>query len=96
MLQWPPMLPALPIYLVVGITDGDTLRTRCDEQLLTIRLADIAVLPNEAAIPGGRSRAPRCERTCVPLMNILVHRISGNGTRVGSPRNGCGCSLRDG
>ena len=34
-------LPALLICLIVGVTDGDTLTARCDQQTVKIRLAEI-------------------------------------------------------
>ena len=50
---------------------------------LTLLKGTVAV-PHEAAIPGGRSSAPRCEGR-VLLMHILVHRIGGKGTPIAPP-----------
>ncbi len=51
----PMLVPALLICLVVGITDGDTLTARCDEQTLKIRLAEIDA-PEKAQPFGARSK----------------------------------------
>jgi micrococcal nuclease len=48
-------LPALLICLVVGISDGDTLTARCNDQTLKIRLAEIDA-PEKAQPFGARSK----------------------------------------
>ena len=48
-------LPALFICLIVGVTDGDTLTARCDQQTVKIRLAEIDA-PEKAQPFGARSK----------------------------------------
>lgn len=48
-------LPALLICLIVGVTDGDTLTARCDQQTVKIRLAEIDA-PEKAQPFGARSK----------------------------------------
>ena len=48
-------LPALFICLIVGISDGDTLTARCDQQTVKIRLAEIDA-PEKAQPFGARSK----------------------------------------
>jgi endonuclease YncB( thermonuclease family) len=48
-------LPALFICLIVGVTDGDTLTARCDQQTVKIRIAEIDA-PEKAQPFGARSK----------------------------------------
>jgi endonuclease YncB( thermonuclease family) len=55
MFQWRPVLPAVLLCLVVRITDGDTLKARCDDQTINVRLAEVDA-PEKGLAFGNRSR----------------------------------------
>ena len=70
------MLPAVLLCLVVGITDGDTLRGRCDDQTMTIRLAEIDA-PEKGQPFSNRSRqslAALCFRRSAQLRPVSIDR----------------------
>jgi endonuclease YncB( thermonuclease family) len=70
------MLPAVPLCLVVGISDGDTLKARCDDHTLSVRLADVDA-PEKGQAFGNRSRqalAALCFRRPAELRPVSIDR----------------------
>jgi endonuclease YncB( thermonuclease family) len=70
------MLPAVLLCLVVGITDGDTLKARCDDQTLSVRLAEVDA-PEKGQAFGNRSRqalAALCFRRSAQLRPVSIDR----------------------
>jgi len=76
MFQSSPMLPAVVLCLVVGITDCDTLKARCDDQTISVRLAAVDA-PEKGQAFGNRSRqslAALCFRKPAHLRPVSTDR----------------------